>query len=162
MTAFAPGALAPVVPPASPDGQHLVLLAALASVADRRHDQCHGFDACDHPDDFCRSILHDLDQKVRLPTAKATLRATAVQYVREERVRVRAAEYTGGDSPPSRVLAKVLRPAECRAGQSAEVTVRYTGGIWDCTEHPGAGECACRLAVQLATGYGHLGGAWQA
>lgn len=44
--------------------QHHVLLSALASVADRRHDACEGWDACDHPDAFARAVLHTLDPLV--------------------------------------------------------------------------------------------------
>lgn len=90
------------------------------------------------------------------------LRAAALRYGREGRVRIRAAAGGGDDSPQSRVLAKILGSSGDPTGQSVEVTVRCTGGIWDCTGHPGANTCACRLAVQLATGYGHLGGAWRA
>jgi hypothetical protein len=72
MTTFAPGALAPVAPPTSPDGQHLVLLAALTAVAEHGNDHCHGFGARTHPAEFARCVLHDLDLMVGLPTAKAT------------------------------------------------------------------------------------------
>lgn len=86
------------------------------------------------------------------------LRAKALSYLRDSRVAVRAAVYVGENERPSRVLAKIL-PAV--SSDSALVTVRLTGGTWDCDEHPGPNECSHRLAVQMVTGYGDLGGGWQ-
>jgi hypothetical protein len=94
------------------------------------------------------------------PTRTTTnpLRAKALSYLRGGRVAVRAAVYEDADRPPSRVLAKVL-PAV--SSDSVMVAVRFTAGIWDCDEHPGAKECSHRLAVQMVTGYGELGGGWR-
>ncbi len=94
------------------------------------------------------------------PTRTANpLRAKALTYLRDGRVAVRAVVYAGDDERPTRVLAKIL-PAV--SSGSVLVTVRFTGGIWDCDEHPGANECSHRLAVQMVTGYGDLGGRWSA
>lgn len=91
---------------------------------------------------------------------RSPFRPKALVYLRE-RVRIRAAVYVSQDEPPSQVLAKILPAAGDRSGVSVEVTVRLVGGVWDCSECPGATSCAHRLAVQIPTGYEHLSGAWR-
>lgn len=91
---------------------------------------------------------------------KNPLRPKALAYLRE-RVQIRAAVLVSPDEPPARVLAKILPALGDQTGQSVEVTVRLVDGIWDCSDHPGPNSCSHRLAVQMPTGYGHLGGAWR-
>lgn len=72
MTAFTPGALAPVAPPTYPEDQYLVLLAALTSVAEHGNDHCHGYSARVHPAEFATCVLYDLNLMAGLPATKAT------------------------------------------------------------------------------------------
>ncbi|WP_261569335.1 hypothetical protein [Frankia gtarii] len=94
-------------------------------------------------------------------TAPASpLRPKALAYMRSERVAilVREPDRTGF---VGRIRATIAPADGDRSGVSVPVEVSYAAGRWTCTDHPGHNSCSHRLAVQMVTGYGELGGAWQ-
>lgn len=91
------------------------------------------------------------------------LRAKALGYLRDGRVVVRAALLgTGADHGSTHIFAIIYPAAGDRSGISVRCDVRLYDGVWGCDEHPGENSCSHRLAVQMVTGWGHLGGGWAA
>lgn len=90
------------------------------------------------------------------------LRPKALGYLRDGRVRIWYTTCPTSDRPAVLVHAKVDRAPGDPSGQSVPVNVDLIDRVWECDEHPGENSCAHRLAVQMVTGYGHLGGRWQA
>lgn len=86
------------------------------------------------------------------------LRAKALSYLRDSRVRVR---FVGRDDEARLVVDALVAPAAGADGVSVLVGVRMLDGKWNCSEHPGRNSCAHRLAVQMVTGWGQLGGGWE-
>ncbi len=90
-------------------------------------------------------------------------RAKALSYLRDGRVVVRAATWGDVGQHGSPRIFAIIHPATGdKSGRSVRCDVRYYDGWWNCDDHPGANSCAHRLAVQLVTGYGELGGRWKA
>lgn len=131
----------------------LLFEAALVAVASGCREGHHGCYADIDPRRYAWACLHDIDPLVPLPVIP--LQVEALRYLRDGRVVVESV--TG---PPTQVLAKVLPIGSDPASQSVDATVRCADGVWNCTAHPGAGSCTDRLAVQMVTGHGRLGGAW--
>ncbi len=99
------------------------------------------------------------------PATSNPLRPKALGYLRDGRVHVHHAASTGRvatRTPGVQYVQAVIYPAAPAAGASVLVRVWHTDDVWECDEHPGENSCAHRLAVQMVTGYGHLGGAWKA
>lgn len=87
------------------------------------------------------------------------LRAKALSYLRDGRVNVR---FVGRDDVARLVVDALVEPAASANGMSLLVGVRMLDGDWNCTERPGHGSCAHRLAVQMVTGWSQAGGRWSA
>ncbi|CAO5150799.1 hypothetical protein FAIPA1_130139 [Frankia sp. AiPs1] len=95
-------------------------------------------------------------------TRTANLRGKALAYLRDGRLAIDEREPVRAGSTSGRIRATIIPAPGDRSGLSVEVEVRCTAGVWTCTDHPGANSCSHRLAAQLVTGHGHLGGRWQA
>lgn len=131
----------------------LLLEAVVVAVASGHHEGRDGCYADIDPRGYAWACLHDIDPLVPLPVISPQMEA--LYYLRDGRVVVESVGV-----PPTRVLAKILPAGGDPASQSVEANVRCSDGVWNCTAHPGADSCPDRLAVQMVTGYGRLGGAW--
>jgi hypothetical protein len=96
------------------------------------------------------------------PATANPLRPKALVYLREERVFTEVVRRPGPARPAVLVIARILPAPGDRSGASVETGVRLSDGVWHCAAHPGAGSCSHRLAVQMVTGCGGLGGRWRA
>jgi len=98
---------------------------------------------------------------VTTPTrTRSPHRERALRYLRDARVTVTYSARERGAMRAERVFALISPAPGDRSGNSVLVRVRMAGGVWDCDEHPGANECAHRLAVQTVTGWADLEGRW--
>lgn len=85
-------------------------------------------------------------------------RAKALGYLRDGRVTVWWLEGLGGGAVPTGVSAHIEPAQGDPSGSSVWANVWLKDGAWGCDEHPGGNSCAHRLAIQMVTGHGHLGG----
>lgn len=85
------------------------------------------------------------------------LRPKALTYYRDFRVLVGKVKWGADPERPAEVRARIA-PAPDAPGLSEPGVVEGKDGAWTCTRHPESAACSCRLAVQMVTGWGHLGG----
>lgn len=88
------------------------------------------------------------------------LRPKALGYLRDFRVLVGQIQWGEDRQRPVVVRARIA-PAPEAPGLSEPGVVELsekTHWAWACTRHPESVACSCRLAVQMVTGWEHLGG----
>ncbi|KPM55800.1 hypothetical protein ACG83_11045 [Frankia sp. R43] len=85
------------------------------------------------------------------------LRPKALSYYRDIRILMGKIQWGTDPERPAVVRARISA-APNAPGVSESGVVELKDGVWTCTRHPNENACPCRLAVQMVTGWEHLGG----